>query len=83
MNALHVVVIVSQVPEFVCKQLRKTVILAHLFYPVFYSILFYSILNIKIIIKNLATCTVLLITELVYGCSFVGLIASIKNKSIC
>ncbi len=26
MNELHVVVIVSQVPEFVCKQLRKTVI---------------------------------------------------------
>ncbi len=25
MNELHVVVIVSQVPEFVCKQLRKTV----------------------------------------------------------
>jgi len=24
-NDLHVVVIVSQVPEFVCKQLRKTV----------------------------------------------------------
>ncbi len=27
MNELHVVVIVSQVPEFVCKQLRKTVII--------------------------------------------------------
>jgi len=26
-NELHVEVIVSQVPEFVCKQLRKTVIL--------------------------------------------------------
>jgi len=25
-NELHVVLIVSQVPEFVCKQLRKTVI---------------------------------------------------------
>ncbi len=28
MNELHVVVIVSQVPEFVCKQLRKTVMVA-------------------------------------------------------
>ncbi len=26
MNELHVVVLVSQVPEFVCKQLRKTVL---------------------------------------------------------
>ncbi len=32
MNELHVVVIVSQVPEFVCKQLRKTVINLFFFY---------------------------------------------------